>query len=68
VLKSGTLLSTPPERHFQNRERRRSAIPFYQKERYGSGTHIFEESKNMSGPLLSLFFSEIFFFSDILFQ
>ena len=44
------------ERHSQNREQRRSATPFYQKERCGSGTHIFEESENMSGPLLSLFF------------
>ena len=56
VLKSGTLLSATPERHSQNRERRRSATPFYQKERCGSGTHFFEESENMSGPLLSLFF------------
>ena len=44
------------EHHSQNRERRRSATPFYQKERCGSGTHILEESENMSGPLLSLFF------------
>ena len=62
MLKSGTLLSATPECHSQNRERRRSATPFYQKERYGSGTHIFEESENMSGPLLSLFFFWIFFF------
>jgi hypothetical protein len=68
VLKSGTLLSATPERHSQNRERRRSATPYYQKEQCGSGTHIFEESENMRSPLFSLFFSEIFFFSDILFQ
>ena len=41
VLKSGTLLSAAPERHSQNWERRRSATPFYQKERYGSGTPFF---------------------------
>ena len=62
VLKSGTLLSATPERHSQNRERRRSATPFYQKERCGSGTHIFEESENMRGPLLSLFFFWNFLF------
>ena len=56
VLKSATLLSATTECHSQNWERRRSATPFYQKERCGSGTHIFEESENMSGPLLSLFF------------
>ena len=68
MLKSGTLLSATPERHSQNRERRRSATPFYQKERNGSGTHFFEESENMSGPLLSLFFFWNFLFSDIIFQ
>jgi hypothetical protein len=52
VLESGTLLSGTPEHHSQNREQGRSATPFYQKERCGSGTHIFEESENMSGPLL----------------
>ncbi len=59
VLKSGTLLSATPERHSQNRERRRSATPFYQKERCGSGPHIYEVSAIMSGPLLSLFFSDV---------
>ena len=56
VLKSATLLSATPERHSQNQERRRSATPFYQKERCGSGTLIFEESKNMSAPPFPLFF------------
>ena len=62
VLKSRTLLSFAPECHSQNREPRRSATPFYQKERCGSGTHILEESENMSGPLLSLFFFWNFLF------
>ena len=62
VLKSDTLLSAAPERHSQNREQRRSATHFYQKMRCGSGTHIFEESENMSGPLLSLFFFWNFLF------
>jgi hypothetical protein len=57
---SGILLSAAPERHFQNQERRRSATPFFQKERCGSGTHIFEESKNMSAPLFPLYFSVTF--------
>ena len=63
VLKSGTLLSATPERHSQNRERRRSATPFYQKERCGSGTLIFEKSENMSGRRFPLF---LYFF--LLFQ
>ena len=41
VLKSATLLSATTECHSQNWERRRSATPFYQKERCGGGTHIF---------------------------
>jgi hypothetical protein len=60
VLKSGTLLSAAPERHSQNQERRRSATPFFQKEQCGSGTHIFEESENMSAPLFPLFFFLLF--------
>ena len=55
MLKSGTLSSAAPVRHSQNREWRRSATPFYQKERCGSGPQIFEVSENMSGPLFSLF-------------
>ena len=35
VLKSGTLLSAAPERHSQNRERRRSATPFFIKRSEG---------------------------------
>ena len=62
VLKSGTLLSAAPECHSQNRERRRSATPFCQKERCGSGTRIFEESENMSGPLFPLFFLTFSYF------
>ena len=68
VLKSGTLLSATPENHSQSTEWRRSATLFYQKEWCGSGTHFFEESENMSGPLLSLFFFWNFLFSDIFFQ
>ena len=59
VLKSATLLSATTECHSQNWERRRSATPFYQKERCGSGTHIFEGSEKMSGPFFSLFFHDI---------
>ena len=51
-----------PECHSQNRERRRSATPFCQKERCGSGTRIFEESENMSGPLFPLFFLTFSYF------
>ena len=50
VLKSGTLLSTAPERHPQNQER------------CGSGTRIFEESKNMSAHLFPLFFLTFSYF------
>ena len=56
VLKSATLLSATPERHSQNRERRRSATPFYQKERCESGTPFFDKERERSGTLFPLFF------------
>ena len=56
VLKSATLLSATPERHSQNWERRRSATPFYQKERCGSGTPFFDKERERSGTLFPLFF------------
>ena len=56
VYKSSTLSSAARECHSLNWERSRSATPFYQKERCGSGPHIYEVSAIMSGPLLSLFF------------
>ena len=59
VLRSGTLSSAARECHSLNWERSRSATPFYQKERCGSGPHIYEVSAIMSGPLLSLFFSDV---------
>ena len=65
VYKSGTLLSAARERHSLNWERRRSATPFYQQERCGSGPHIFEESDTMSGPLLPLLFFWVSFFSEV---
>jgi hypothetical protein len=55
------------ERHPQKWDHRRSATPFYQKEQCGNGTHIFEKSKNMRGPLFSLFFSDFLFVSVIFF-
>ena len=60
VYKSGTLSSAARECHSLNWERSRSATPFYQKERCGSGTRIFEESENMSDPLFTLFFLTFF--------
>ena len=63
VLKSGTLLSATPERHSQNRERRRSATPFYQKERNGSGTHFFWGERKYERPSsFTLFFLTFSFF------
>ena len=55
-----TLLAPLPKS--LNRERRRSATPFYPKERCGSGPPISEERNNMSGPLFPLFFSGFLFF------
>ena len=60
MLKSATLLSATPERHSQNRERRRSATPFYQKERCGSGTPFFDKERERSGTLFPLFFFDLY--------
>ena len=64
VYKSGTLSSAARECHSLNCERRRSATPFYQQERCGSGPHIFEES-DIRAALFPPSFFLAFFFSDV---
>ena len=61
VLRSGTLSSAARERHSLNWERRRSATPFYQKERCGSGTPFFRAGARAAlfSPSLSFL---LFFF------
>ena len=62
VLRSGTLSSAARERHSLNWERRRSATPFYQKERCGSGTPFFRAGAALFSPLFFFFFPFSFFF------
>ena len=63
VLRSGTLSSVARERHSLNWERRRSATPFYQKERCGSGTPFFRAGAALFSPSFCLSFSDILIFS-----
>ena len=63
VLRCGTLLSVARECHSLNWERRRSATPFYQKERCGSGTPFLRAGAALFSPsfFLAFFFWRSFF-------
>ena len=69
VLKSATLLSATPECHSRNRERRRSATPFFIKRRDVRVALIFlRRAKIWAALFFHSFFSTIFFFLTFFFS
>ena len=69
VLKSATLLSATPEHYSKNRERRKGATPFYQKERMWEWHPCFWEERKYEQPSsFTLFFLKFSFFLTFFFS